>query len=98
MKIQDLTKNELLSLIYHHLSKTRFVDHEVYCVACCDGYRSDLPKDAYGLICDYCNSVAETPQLRIKAIKARLNRLLKDPTTDGGVIRDLQAQLYEETK
>lgn len=51
MKIDDLSRTELLSLIYHALPKTKFRDHEVFCGACADYER---PSDAYLIICDTC--------------------------------------------
>lgn len=62
--IEELTKSELLGLIYHHLPKTYFKVHPIVCVAgmACDiegspdnlvEVKGNLVKP-YGIICDRC--------------------------------------------
>lgn len=63
-QISELTKSELLGLIYHHLPKTYFKVHPIVCVAgmACDiegnpdnlvEVKGNLVKP-YGIICDKC--------------------------------------------
>lgn len=62
-RIEELSRSELLSLIYHHLPHTRFKDHEIFCAACARGF-DGKPDDAYGIVCDRCEAAfadEETP-------------------------------------
>lgn len=58
-KIKDLSKQELLTLIYNNLSRTVFDDHPVFCVACSKITEELVPVHgtvvkAKPYICDRC--------------------------------------------
>jgi len=60
IRIEDLSRSELLSLIYNNLSRTVHQDHPVYCADCAKGYVGDLVAVyhrvavPYGYVCDEC--------------------------------------------
>lgn len=61
IRIEDLSRTELLSLIYNNLKMTVFEDHPVFCATCSKGYNGDLVKVHHrivvprGYICDQCD-------------------------------------------
>jgi len=61
IQIKDLSKEELLSLIYNSLSNTRFGIHPCFCAACAKGYyKAKEIQDETGIVplgyvCDHCN-------------------------------------------
>jgi hypothetical protein len=63
-KISDLNKDELLSLIYHHLPKTHFEDHPVLCASCGDRPHDELVNHNGQVVtllvyvCDRCDEVS----------------------------------------
>lgn len=67
MKIDDLSKQELLSLIYHHLPNTIYIDHPCYCAVCSKGYKESkagprtTPRgsiiEPLTIICDECEEL-----------------------------------------
>ena len=60
IKIEDLSKNELLGLIYNHLPRTLYDMHPVFCAACAKGYEGGLIEICgkivvpYDYVCDDC--------------------------------------------
>jgi hypothetical protein len=57
-KIKDLSKDELLGLIYNHLPNTLIGRHPCCCVVCAKDYDVDIGKKAYSYICDGCEGGA----------------------------------------
>lgn len=61
MKISELSKEELLGLIYTRLPNTLYDLHPVYCVVCEKGYVGrkvvvvGREVEPYAIICDDCN-------------------------------------------
>ena len=59
-KISDLSKSELLNLIYHKLPQTVFNDHPVECACCGKGPENTVEllgetRTVYWFICDSCD-------------------------------------------
>jgi hypothetical protein len=54
--IEELTKSELLSLIYNNLGKTKFFVHPCECASC---GQAPVEEGGYYYICDYCNGIEE---------------------------------------
>lgn len=59
-RIEELSKEELLSVIHHALPNTVVFDHPCMCAACGDGsinhpvFIGNLAVMPYGYICDFC--------------------------------------------
>jgi len=64
--INDLTKSELLNLIYQNLPST--TDHPCMCAACGDGEN----KNGYSFICDACNKANTDEDEQIKITRKHM--------------------------
>lgn len=53
--LNDLTKDELISLIIHLDQNTRFIGHPVSCAVCNDIFGKLSPKYYHTYVCDKCN-------------------------------------------
>ena len=56
-KLSELSKDELLSLIYNQLPKTRFGDHRCECINCSEEILGQ--EDSYWYECDECKELNE---------------------------------------
>jgi hypothetical protein len=56
--IEDLSKGELLGLIYHLVPTTLTRRHPCFCACCGDGYNKDKEYEAkpYWYLCDNCEA------------------------------------------
>lgn len=54
--IEDLSKQELLGLIYHLVPSTHYKDHPCFCACCGDDYDKEKEYDPkpYWYLCDKC--------------------------------------------
>ena len=58
-KIKDLSKEDLLGLIYHKLPTTYTNVHMCFCALCGDDYDENVeyPFEPYWYVCDKCNEL-----------------------------------------
>lgn len=62
MKIKDLSKEELLKIIYHYLPNTIIEDQECYCITCSQ-IEEGVASCEY--ICDNCEDMVSQINLRV---------------------------------